>query len=289
MIGEDFNADGVGVGSDLAAPEPPVRVADAASGAPPPVTSAPAQPSPLAGLSPNYRDVVGQLESSGGTQIGNGGGKYQFMPGTAKQYGGSDDTAMDRFTTDNVKALSKAGVPVNDVTAYVAHQQGGGGASKLLTAAPDAIAADVVGAKNAMGNKPYFYAKDGTPLTVAQSIDVFNNRVKNAGSKASAIVPTAAPGAPAEVNALDKPKTMGERLKAWAKEYVTPDTQQAQGEAKPAAEDEDTTRARLKESELPAVAAVPLGQPTSGVVRSGGKVLFQRYGRTFDAHGNLVG
>lgn len=290
MIGENFDQGAFGSAiSPNDTPEAPPAVTPAPKEATPPVVAS-ASPPLTSGLSPNYNDIVGQIESSGGTRVGNGGGKYQFMPATAKQYGGTDDAAMGRLTSANVKALSGAGIPINDVTAYVAHQQGAGGAGKLLTAAPDAIAADVVGTKNAQGNKPFFYAKDGTPLTVAQSIDVFNQRVRGAGSKAQAVTASAAPGAAPEVKTAEaeQPKTVKERLRAWVNEYVTPNNGQQQT-AQAAPESDDDARERLKADEQAPVATVPLGAPTSGVVRSGGKVLFQRYGRTFDAHGNLVG
>jgi hypothetical protein len=294
MIGEGLN-DTAGAGLDDSGAAPAPDSVASAPAAPAPQAAAPAPPAnPLDGLSPGYFNTVGQLESSGGTQVGNGGGKYQFMPGTAAQYGGSGEDAMRRFTADNVNVLRKAGLPINDTTAYIAHQQGAGGASKLLHASPDAIAADVVGAKAAQGNKPFFYAKDGTPLTVAQSLDFFNSRVASAGGKGSVRpTPGAAPAVasgsvPAGATAQAQPTTIKDRIAAWMKDRNARDEGQPAPQ-KAAPEDEDALRARLKDSELPAVATVPLGSPVSGVVRVHGQTLFQRYGKLFDAKGNLVG
>lgn len=80
------------------------------------------------------------------------GGLFQFIDSTWGQYGnGGDrfnsDTAADagaRLARDNALALQKAGVPVNAGTLYLAHQQGIGGALKLLSN-PDQLAVNVVG------------------------------------------------------------------------------------------------------------------------------------------------
>jgi soluble lytic murein transglycosylase-like protein len=82
------------------------------------------------------------------------GGVFQFIDGTWKQYGGGGDKmdanlnidAGARFTRDNIIGLQKAGLPVNAGTVYLAHQQGLGGAIKLLSN-PNAPAESIVGAK----------------------------------------------------------------------------------------------------------------------------------------------
>lgn len=81
-------------------------------------------------------------------------GRYQFLESTwnglAKQYpelgltpGGRTDPvqqerAMERFTQDNARALSGAGIPVNPGNLYAAHFLGAGGAQQVLTQDPSA-------------------------------------------------------------------------------------------------------------------------------------------------------
>jgi hypothetical protein len=101
-----------------------------------------------------------QIESGSGANLYNplskAAGGFQFIPSTAKQYGLKDPydltqsaEAAARLAADNRAALQKAGI--EDPTAsqlYLAHQQGAGGASKLLSGT-DKKAADLVG-KNAV-------------------------------------------------------------------------------------------------------------------------------------------
>lgn len=79
-------------------------------------------------------------------------GRYQFLESTwnglASQYpelgltadGRTDpaqqERAMERFTQDNARSLSGAGIPVDPGTLYAAHFLGAGGATKALTADP---------------------------------------------------------------------------------------------------------------------------------------------------------
>lgn len=288
------------------APAPP-DMQTPADDAAKPVAAPAAPPVGVGGLSPTYNATVGQLESSGGKSYGNGGGIYQFMPGTAKAYGYTQDQIRgmspedqgklnDRLTADNVKVLTARGVPVNDFSAYVAHQQGAGGAAKLFKADPNASAVDTVGKAAANGNKPFFYNEDGTPKTVAQSLDAFGQRVTKAGGAAPS---NGQPAHVAQTNkADDTPQpTVRERIAAWisgrndtanatavAEEPTKPE------DAKPAKpEDEDDLQARAQEAAGPQIAPYQPAPSHSGVVNKGGKVYFTRYGRTFDASGNMVG
>ena len=239
---------------------------------------------------------MGHIESSGGKSYGNGGGIYQFMPGTAEGYGYTQDQVRamspedqgklnDRFTADNAKVLQARGVPVTDLSAYVAHQQGAGGAAKLFKADPDASAVDIVGKKNALGNKPFYFNDDGTPKTVSQALDTYRDRVTKAGGTVTAT------NAPVQTNKpADAPQpTLKQRISAWIdQQNVKPGTQEA---AKPGAapEDEDALQARAAEAAGPQIAGYkPIG-PAAGVVNHGGKLYYTRYGRTFDAAGKLVG
>jgi len=115
--------------------------------------------SPGSGASGEYKKVVAQIESGGNPNARNkdsgAAGMYQFIPSTWKAYapapGASPydpqaaNQAFERFTTDNRNSLAKSiGRTPNDAEMYLAHQQGAGGASKLLSN-PNARAADLVG------------------------------------------------------------------------------------------------------------------------------------------------
>jgi hypothetical protein len=109
------------------------------------------------GLPEGYLARTYQIESGGNPNAQNpkssAGGGFQFIDSTAKAYGLTDKTdlgasadAAARLARDNAAALR--GVLGRDPTAaelYLAHQQGGGGASALLSN-PNARAVDVVGA-----------------------------------------------------------------------------------------------------------------------------------------------
>lgn len=313
MTGDDFGSvfdTGAApvFGASLASPAPAPQ--ERLNEAPPPAPAAPAQPAaPIAeGLSPNYNRTVAQIESSGGASYGNGGGAYQFIPSTAKTLGYTQeqiramtpeqqDALNTKFTAGNTAALTKAGVPVNDFTAYVAHQQGGGGAAKLLTADPKASAVSVVGVDNANGNKSFFYNKDGSPKTVGDTLDAFRTRVATA-AKAAGGNPDAIMSASSGAGAA-KPKTVGEKIKGWLAAQSTGDVADVAppgapaklgtAPAKPAEEPNDPSGGTMTAEQQAAhgIAAAP--GTVSGVVRKGGQVYFQRYGKLFDAHGNLVG
>lgn len=114
-------------------------------------------------LPAGYLDRTFQIESGGNPNAQNpnssAGGGFQFIDSTAKQYGLTDKTDLNastdaaaRLAVDNRQALRR--VLGRDPTAaelYLAHQQGGGGAAKLL-ANPDARAVDIVGRDAVMLN-----------------------------------------------------------------------------------------------------------------------------------------
>jgi hypothetical protein len=120
---------------------------------------------------------VRQIEN-GGSYAGMSGGAYQFKGATAAKYGvnpttspAAQDAAAIRLTSDNAAVLQKSNLPVNDTTLYMAHQQGAGGAQKLLMAPDTAIAQNVVGKANAQGNPAFFYegtGDDKRALTVGE-------------------------------------------------------------------------------------------------------------------------
>lgn len=126
------------------------------------VIAAAAQGSGLDQRYPGFMERMAQIESSGDPGASNpsgAAGLYQFMPKTAAAYGLADPYDPDasaqaaaRLTLDNAASLKRTlGRDPTQGELYLAHQQGAGGASKLL-ANPDASAADLVGTKAVIGN-----------------------------------------------------------------------------------------------------------------------------------------
>ena len=106
-----------------------------------------------------YKKIVEKIESGGNPNAVNkasgAAGLHQFIPSTWKQYAPYDgaspldpqasNKAFERFTADNWKVMARnLGREPTSGELYLAHQQGAGGASKLL-ANPNARAADIVG------------------------------------------------------------------------------------------------------------------------------------------------
>jgi hypothetical protein len=110
------------------------------------------------GLPQGYLERTAFIESKGNPNAKNpkssAGGLFQFIDGTAKQYGVKDrfdpvqatDGAVD-LAVDNKRKLTAAlGREPTGAELYLAHQQGGTGASRLLSN-PTAKAVDIVGAE----------------------------------------------------------------------------------------------------------------------------------------------
>lgn len=109
------------------------------------------------GVDPGVLSVIASLESSFNPNAQNpnssAGGLFQFIDGTAAQYGLANrfdvDQAADagaRFTRDNISTLSTAlGRQPTVGEIYLAHQQGAQGAINLLTAPAPMLASAVVG------------------------------------------------------------------------------------------------------------------------------------------------
>ncbi|WP_216825753.1 transglycosylase SLT domain-containing protein [Ruegeria sp. EL01] len=108
------------------------------------------------GLPEGYLARTAQIESGGDPNAQNpnssAGGMFQFIDSTAKQYGLTDKTdpqasarAAAQLAADNAAHLRQAlGREPTAAELYLAHQQGAGGAAKLLSN-PNASAAGVVG------------------------------------------------------------------------------------------------------------------------------------------------
>ena len=110
------------------------------------------------GLPAGYLSRTRSIESRDGQNTFNpksgAAGDFQFIPSTAKQYGLADPydlkqaaDAAGRFTRDNMQYLqAKLGRAPTPGELYLAHQQGAGGAVKLLSN-PDTPAGQLVGQK----------------------------------------------------------------------------------------------------------------------------------------------
>lgn len=99
-------------------------------------------------------------------------GLFQFTKGTARDYNLDDRTdpvassdAAARLWRDNLAKLErKLNRTITQPELYLAHQQGAGGAGKLL-ANPDARAVDVLGRKQVMNNLPPSMQKVGSKMS----------------------------------------------------------------------------------------------------------------------------
>jgi hypothetical protein len=110
------------------------------------------------GVNPTTLTGIGRIESGLNPNAQNprssAGGLFQFIDSTAGRYGLTNkfDPAMAadaaaRLTRDNTASLAKVlGRDPTPGEIYLAHQQGAGGAAKLLSN-PDAPAASIVGQK----------------------------------------------------------------------------------------------------------------------------------------------
>lgn len=85
-------------------------------------------------------------------------------------------TAGALYIKENSELLKKRNLPVNGTTIYASHFLGPGGAAKLLTADPNANAAELL-PQAASANKSIFYNKDGTPATVKDVIGFLYKKV----------------------------------------------------------------------------------------------------------------
>ena len=101
------------------------------------------------GVGANYYDVLAKEESGGNYGALNKGskafGRYQFIPETEKNIASqlgltvpqaripaNQEKMIRQFTNNNIAGLKKAGIPINNLTLYAAHQQGLGGAIAMF-------------------------------------------------------------------------------------------------------------------------------------------------------------
>lgn len=166
------------------------------------------------GISPDYLTRTAFIESRGDPNAANPSGAkglFQFMPMTAKQYGldnpndpAASTLAAARLAADNRGILTKTlGREPTDAELYLAHQQGAGGASKLL-ANPNIPAVAVVGQQAVIQN-------GGSPdMTAGQFAKLWTDKYNSVGggqggtsappsqlmAAGGAIPPSAGPRAP---------------------------------------------------------------------------------------------
>jgi len=172
------------------------------------------------GVSPSYLSRTAQIESGMDPNAHNPSGAtglMQFVPSTARQYGltnprdpNASIDAAARLAADNKRTLAASlGRDPSDAELYLAHQQGAGGAAKLL-ANPNVPAADIVGRQAVIQN-------GGRPdMTAGEFAGMWTNKYSGgeAGppvqvADASGRVPVGGMGAPTA-----PPFDSGARLKA---------------------------------------------------------------------------
>ena len=112
-------------------------------------------------LPEGYLTRVRQIESSDGTRLLNrrsgAAGPFQFIPRTARAMGlrnpydeAASAEAAARLAADNARMLRRAGFEIDAPTLYLAHQQGGTGAVRLLSG--QGPATDIVGQNAVLWN-----------------------------------------------------------------------------------------------------------------------------------------
>lgn len=124
-------------------------------------------------LPTGYLATIAEMESASGKKMVNPAssarGLFQFMPDTAEEYGvdvhdwKSSSLGAAKYAANSKKRLQKT-LNKQDISGeelYLAHQQGAGGASKLLSR-PTAMGVDVVGVDSIQLNVPK--DKDGNPV-----------------------------------------------------------------------------------------------------------------------------
>lgn len=150
------------------------------------------------GIDPEYLRRTAQVESGGGRNLSNpmssAKGPFQFIDSTAKQYGLTDPNdpvqsadAAARLALDNKNALTKTlGREPTPGELYLAHQQGAGGAAKLLQN-PNQPAVGLLGQSAVINN-------GGSPaMTGAQFAQGFTRKFDDS----AALPPNARPAGPA--------------------------------------------------------------------------------------------
>lgn len=122
------------------------------------------------------------IKSTWDTMIKKYGAKYGIAPGTPPTDPRANALLGAEFLKENAAALKGVKPQLTDTDLYLAHFLGAGGAKKLLSANPSAIAAQIM-PEAANANRPIFYDKSDRPRTVAEVYQEVNRRVREAGAK----------------------------------------------------------------------------------------------------------
>lgn len=223
----------MGGGATAAAPAMAPQGGGQAAPVPPPQDGVRASPDMLrmieeqnaqAGLPPGYLTRTAQIESGMNPSAKNPNssatGLFQFIDSTRKQYGGFDPMdpaastqAAARLASDNRAALVKAlGREPNAGELYLAHQQGAGGASKLL-ANPNARAVDLLGANAVRLNG------GDENMTAGQFASKWTGKF---GDGASPAAPQAAPVTPVQQVAQANPQLLQAAMARMNDPYASP-------------------------------------------------------------------
>lgn len=209
-----------------------------AGGSPPPQPAAPvtiagqqvSMPALPPGASPNYLHATQRIESGrekdpwkAGNDKSSAGGAFQFINSTwaADKPPGAPDKARDATpqqqteaaavrATKNAAVLTKAGIPVNDTSLYVAHNLGEGAGPKLLTADPNADARTVVGEAAARNNPLFFRGKPTVQTVLAR----YDSEMKGGTQPPAGVKPlpgsdTAASGQPSFLQRISRALSQG--------------------------------------------------------------------------------
>ena len=130
------------------------------------------------------------------TMLNRYGAKYGIAPNTPATDARANALMGAEFIKENVNALKKVlKRPVTDTDAYIAHFMGAGGASRFLSADPNAIGAQLMPEAAASNENIYFDTVGGgrRPRTIAQIYQLLNNKVRTEAAKHGVSIPAAAP------------------------------------------------------------------------------------------------
>ena len=172
------------------------------------------------GVSEDYMKTVMNIESEGNRNARSSTGAeglYQFTRGTAKAYGiegrrtdpAANIEAAARLTRDNMAAMRRANLPINDSNAYMAHQLGvgrigGGGLKDLLNAQKTGQVSPAL--------RKQMDVNGGEGMTAAQFIQMWRKKYYNKAQESGALAQTMSEKQPAQqqatpATAKPEPKT----------------------------------------------------------------------------------
>lgn len=160
------------------------------------------------GVDLGYMRTMAKIESggrAGAANVSGAKGLYQFMPGTAAEYGiagkefdpEASAKAAAQYTQQNAEALKKAGIEPTPELLYLAHQQGAGGAIQLVKAAQEGKEYGQLSPKlqrNMAANR-------GAGKSPAEFIDMWKTQYAKAAGETPALTKTEEPQKKTEVAA----------------------------------------------------------------------------------------